>query len=283
MDAALEALTQRFMSQASWVVLGGAGMSTDSGIPDYRDESGQWKHAEPIQFQEFAGHALCRQRYWARSFLGWQRFSRASPNAGHEILAKLESRGKVGALITQNVDGLHQAAGSQSVIDLHGKLDTVRCLDCLVQFARLEFQKSLKDSNPDWHARVFRYRADGDAELAESSHESFIVPGCPHCGGIAKPDVVMFGESVPRARVETAMAAIDQADGLLVAGSSLMLFSGFRFVRRAVASAKPVLIINQGHTRADDIATHKFSGNCTVGLDHLLRAVDGATARTIAR
>ena len=199
-------------------------MSTDSGIPDYRDENGQWKHAEPIQFQEFSGHAHYRQRYWARSFLGWQRFSIASPNKGHRILAKLESLGKVRALITQNVDGLHQAAGSRSVVDLHGKLDTVRCLDCHMQFARSDFQKSLKNSNPNWHARVFRYRADGDAELAESSHQTFVVPGCPQCAGIIKPDVVMFGESVPRPRVDEAMAALDSADGLLVTGSSLMLF-----------------------------------------------------------
>ena len=253
-----------FLSEArSLAVLGGAGISTASGIPDYRDRNGERKSAEPIQYQDFVRNEASRQRYWARSYVGWPRFSKATPNAAHYALAEMEAAGKVTTLITQNVDRLHHEAGSRSVIELHGDLGKVRCVSCGDSTPRDEFQQRLADSNPDWHAAAFRYKPDGDAELAEQSCAEFNVPGCAICGGIVKPDVVMFGESVPKERVGKAMCAVDDADALLVVGSSLMVFSGYRFARRAEALGKPIAIVNQGVTRADDIAALKVDEDCT--------------------
>ena len=243
-------------------VLTGAGVSTRSGIPDYRDRDGEWKNAPPMQYAEFAGSAMARRRYWARSYVGWQRFGTAKPNAAHRALARLEAAGKIDTVITQNVDRLHTRAGSDRVIDLHGDLGKVRCIDCDATTLRHSFQHALRSANPDWHARVFRYRPDGDVEIAEESHADFAVPGCSNCGGRIKPDVVMFGESVPKQRVEDAMYAVDRADALLVAGSSLMVYSGFRFARRAHESGTPIAIVNRGKTRADDIATLKVDADC---------------------
>ncbi len=252
-----------FLSKTNTLaVLSGAGVSTASGIPDYRDRNGDWKHSQPIQFNDFVRTANTRKRYWARSYIGWQRFSAARPNAGHHALADLEASGKVDTLITQNVDRLHQAAGSDRVIDLHGDLRNVRCVECRGTQPRAEFQQDLKALNPTWHAEVFRYKPDGDAELADNSHDNFIVPDCRRCKGIVKPDVVMFGEAVPKVRVDRAMAAVGRADALLVVGSSLMVFSGFRFAREAQALQKPIVIVNQGRTRADDIATLKLEVDC---------------------
>ena len=243
-------------------VVSGAGVSTSSGIPDYRDRNGDWKHAQPIQFPDFVKNADSRKRYWARSYVGWQRFSRARPNAAHYALAGLEASGKVDTLITQNVDRLHSEAGSRRVIDLHGDLSKVRCIGCNATYSRLEFQQALKDANPDWHAEVFRLKPDGDAKLADNSHDAFEVPGCKICAGIVKPHVVMFGENVPRERVQDAAAAVERADALLVVGSSLMLFSGYRFPRQAAEQGKPIAIINHGKTRADDIAVLKVEADC---------------------
>ena len=246
----------------SVAVVSGAGVSTSSGIPDYRDRNGEWKHAQPIQFQDFVKDVVFRKRYWARSYVGWQRFSGARPNAAHFALAGLEATGKVDTLITQNVDRLHSAAGSRRVIDLHGDLSKVRCLACNTTRTRHDYQQTLEGANPDWHAEVFRYKPDGDAELADNSHKEFCVPGCAACDGIVKPDVVMFGETVPKERVRNASGAIDRANALLVVGSSLMLFSGFRFARQALAQKKPIAIINNGRTRADDIAELKVEADC---------------------
>lgn len=260
-----------FLTKAdSLVVLSGAGVSTASGIPDYRDRNGDWKHAEPMQYGDFVRSGDNRKRYWARSYVGWQRFSKAHPNAAHHALADLELTGKVDTLITQNVDRLHQAAGSRRVIDLHGDLSQVRCLGCDKVNPRSLFQQRLKDANPGWHAEVFRYKPDGDAELAAGDHGAFSVPDCLECGGVVKPDVVMFGESVPKDRVQHATAAIDRTDALLVVGSSLMVFSGFRFVRQALAQQKPVAIINQGRTRADDAASIKIDADCAEVLSAAL-------------
>ncbi|MDJ0710945.1 MAG: NAD-dependent protein deacetylase [Woeseiaceae bacterium] len=250
-------------------VLTGAGVSTESGIPDYRDHDGEWKHAPPMQFAEFSSSNVARQRYWARSYVGWQRFGIARPNAAHHALARLESSGKIDTVITQNVDRLHSRAGSENVIDLHGDLGRVRCIDCDRTSLRHSFQSALKAANPDWHARVFRYRPDGDVELAEDNHVDFSVPPCAQCGGRIKPDVVMFGESVPKRRVQEAMAAVDRTEALLVAGSSLMVFSGFRFARRAHETGKPIAIVNRGKTRADDIATLKVEADCGDVLSQL--------------
>ena len=258
-------------------VLTGAGVSTASGIPDYRDRDGEWKHAPPMQYAEFSGSEAARRRYWARSYVGWQRFGTARPNAAHRALAGLESAGRVDTVITQNVDRLHTLAGSRNVIELHGDLSKVRCIDCNDTSLRQGFQGELRDANPDWHARASGHRPDGDAELAADSHTGFRVPGCRRCGGRIKPDVVMFGESVPKKRVEAAMSAIDRTDALLVVGSSLMVFSGFRFARRAHETGKPIAIVNQGKTRADDISTVKVEADCGELLSQLeARRIVGA-------
>lgn len=257
-----KALAGFLASNDSIAILSGAGVSTASGIPDYRDRDGHWKHAQPIQFPDFLNNPDSRRRYWARSYVGWRRFSKARPNAAHYALAALESGGRIDTLITQNVDRLHTAAGSRRVIDLHGDLARVRCLACGETHRRSHYQEALRDANPDWHAEVFRYKPDGDAELAMNSHDEFDVPGCPVCAGLIKPDVVMFGENVPKNRVRDATAAIDRAQALLVVGSSLMLFSGYRFTRQAAAMKKPIAIVNQGRTRADDIAALKVEADC---------------------
>lgn len=254
----------------SVTVLTGAGVSTASGIPDYRDEKGDWKAATPIQYAEFSGNDLVRRRYWARSYVGWQLFGQARPNAAHRSLARLEAAGKVDTLITQNVDGLHSRAGSERVIDLHGDLSRVHCLDCGTRASRTDYQQRIREWNPDWHARIFEYRPDGDAELAEASYADFTPPGCDACGGRIKPDVVMFGENVPTQRVSEAMSAVDRADALLVVGSSLMVFSGYRFARRAHESGKPIAIVNRGATRADDIATLKVEADCAAALQPVI-------------
>ena len=262
MKSPIEALANFLARNTPLAVLSGAGVSTASGIPDYRDRNGDWKHAQPIQFPDFVKNDDARRRYWARSYVGWQRFSRAHPNAAHYALADFEASGKVATLITQNVDRLHSAAGSQRVIDLHGDLGAVRCLGCDASNTRGDYQQALKDANPDWHSEVFRYKPDGDAELADNSHKEFCVPGCRVCGGVVKPDVVMFGENVPQKRVLEASSAVEKAKALLVVGSSLMLFSGFRFARQALAQEKPIAIINNGRTRADDIAELKIEADC---------------------
>jgi NAD-dependent SIR2 family protein deacetylase len=270
MKASTEALRDFLDAAGSVAVLTGAGVSTGSGIPDYRDRNGDWKHAQPMQFHEFAGSDVARQRYWARSYVGWQRFGRAEPNGAHHALAKLESKGKVDTLITQNVDRLHSRAGSRQVIDLHGDLGVVVCLGCGEKDSRRNFQLRLADANAGWHAEVFRYKPDGDAELAEKSHQEFRVPGCRNCDGVIKPDVVMFGESVPKGRVDDARRSVERAEALLVVGSSLMVYSGFRFVRQASESGKPIAIVNRGKTRADDIATIKVDADCADTLRNTL-------------
>lgn len=260
-------------------VLCGAGVSTASGIPDYRDRKGEKKHAEPIQYQDFVRNESSRQRYWARSFVGWQRFSKAGPNAAHFALADLECSGKVDTLITQNVDRLHHEAGSRNVIELHGDLSKVRCVNCGGVRTRADFQQSLKVANRGWHAEVFGYKPDGDAELAEQNYRGFRVPACSSCEGVMKPDVVMFGEAVPKKRVSDATSAVERADALLVVGSSLMVFSGYRFARQAAALGKPVVIVNQGVTRADDIAELKVDADCTdVLVDAIARQVGSRSA-----
>ena len=251
-------------------VLTGAGCSTDSGIPDYRDADGEWKRAQPVQFRSFMDDALTRKRYWARSLVGWRRFGRARPNDAHRALAALERRGRVGLLVTQNVDGLHQAAGSAAVVDLHGRLDTVRCMGCERRLSREELQQQLLERNPDWADLDARDAPDGDADLHGLNFSGFDVPACEECGGVLKPDVVFYGESVPRERVATAMQAVEDADAMLVVGSSLMVFSGYRFAREAAAAGKPIATVNLGRTRADDLVSLKVRQPCTQALAFLL-------------
>jgi len=243
-------------------VLTGAGCSTDSGIPDYRDTDGEWKRRPPITFQLFVGNERARKRYWARSLVGFRRMRHARPNDAHHSLAALERRGRVVQLVTQNVDGLHQAAGSQNVIDLHGRIDTVRCLSCDRRSSREQLQLALESRNPDFASLDAVEAPDGDADLDDVAFESFEVPACAACGGLLKPDVVFFGEGVPGERVRRAMAAIGSADAMLVVGSSLMVYSGYRFATAAADAGKPIAAINLGRTRADEILTLKVSARC---------------------
>ncbi len=255
-------------------VLTGAGCSTDSGIPDYRDADGGWKRAQPVTYQAFMGEASTRQRYWARSLVGWPRFGQARPNAVHRALSVLEAQGQVEMLLTQNVDRLHQAAGSECVIDLHGRLDQVRCMGCERRTPRDEFQQRLAERNPDWLTLEAAQAPDGDADLDGVAFAHFDVPACPDCAGVLKPDVVFFGENVPRERVSQAFGHLHRADAVLVVGSSLMVYSGFRFVQAAASAGLPVAAVNLGRTRADTLLSLKVEQSCASALGFLL-AGDG--------
>ncbi len=239
------------------VALTGAGCSTESGIPDYRGPDTPPRKRPPIQHREFVDREPMRRRYWARSVLGWPRFSAARPNAGHGALAALEERGVVAGVITQNVDGLHQRAGSRGVVVLHGALGRVRCLACGDVTPRDDLQARLLAANPGWleRARGVVLAPDGDAELDDALVDDFAVPPCAACDGVVMPDVVFFGGSVPRPTLDAAWATFDRAEVLLVVGSSLAVFSGYRFVRRAAERGVPVAIVNRGPTRGDDHAT----------------------------
>jgi NAD-dependent SIR2 family protein deacetylase len=247
-------------------VLTGAGCSTESGIPDYRDADGGWKRSPPVNFQSFMSSEAVRRRYWARSFVGWQRFHRAEPNGAHAGLARLEQRGRLQYLVTQNVDGLHQAAGSMNVIDLHGRLNLVRCMDCESLVPREELQAELLRRNSKWSGLQGLPAPDGDADLEGLPFDEFAVPSCTRCDGVLKPDVVFFGESVPRPRVEAAMRQLEQADAMLVVGSSLMVYSGYRFAHAAAQSGKPIAAVNLGRTRADQLLSLKVSEPCALAL-----------------
>jgi NAD-dependent SIR2 family protein deacetylase len=251
-------------------VLTGAGCSTESGIPDYRDEDGAWKRAQPVQFLPFMEKPAVRQRYWARSFVGWRYFSAAQPNDTHRALARLEEQGRINLLVTQNVDGLHAIAGSKRVVDLHGRLDVVRCMSCEHTLPRVDFQAQLFARNPSWVNLTARQAPDGDVDLEGLDFSTFDVPPCPVCGGILKPDVVFFGESVPKHRVQTAMEGVQGADAMLILGSSLMVYSGYRFAEAAATAGKPIAAVNIGRTRADEILTLKVSRRCSEALQFLL-------------
>jgi len=250
-------------------VLTGAGCSTDSGIPDYRDAQGAWKRSPPMAYQQFVASHAARQRYWARALIGWRALCGVAPNAAHEVLARLERAGRIDTLITQNVDGLHQRAGSRNVIDLHGRIDAVDCLQCARPWPRELIQARLEQLNPEWHSRQAQIAPDGDALLGETDCAGFQVVDCFECRGILKPAVVFFGESVPEQRVRQAFTAVEAADALLVVGSSLMVFSGYRFVRAARERSIPVAIINLGRTRADAEASLKIEAPCASVLGQL--------------
>ena len=259
-------------------ILTGAGCSTPSGIPDYRDADGQWKRAQPVTYQAFMGEEKTRGRYWARSLIGWRLVRQAEPNDAHRALAALEAMGRTELLLTQNVDRLHQAAGSARVIDLHGRIDLVRCMDCERRSPRVELQEELSALNPDWSHLDATEAPDGDADLEGDDFSSFVIPPCRRCGGVLKPDVVFFGENVPRDRVDTAFRHLDKADAMLIVGSSLMVYSGFRFVERAASLGKPLAAVNLGRTRADALLTFKTEQPCETALSFLLgsRATSGS-------
>ena len=249
------------------VVLSGAGLSTDSGIPDYRGEGRVARH--PMTFDSFMQSDEAQVRYWARSFVGWSRIAMAKPNAGHFAIARAESLGHVTKIITQNVDGLHQSAGAKKVIELHGSLAKVRCMKCGNQISRTLMDDLLTQLNPTISKNdSYEFTPDGDAEVAVP--QDFKVPRCPKCSGVLKPDVVFFGESVPSERVSDCMAALDAADVLLVVGTSLTVNSGMRFAKRAAVTDKPIVIVNIGPTKADELALAKIEANTSLVLERLL-------------
>lgn len=261
-------------SRAPLFVLTGAGCSTGSGIPDYRDDDGEWKHARPVQFADFVQSTHTRRRYWARSMAGWPRMERSRPNTAHRALASLERLGLVHTLCTQNVDTLHQKAGSTAVIDLHGRLDGVECLDCESRFARGRLQQKLAVLNPGYDRESVDVAPDGDARL-ERSFDEFVLVNCDHCGGTLKPSVVFFGENVPPVRVRRATRALEQSGGMLVVGSSLMVYSGYRFCRMADRLGKPLAVVNRGRTRADDQLQLKVSADCGTVLAQAAHLLGG--------
>ncbi|MFF0850679.1 NAD-dependent protein deacetylase [Streptomyces sp. NPDC003388] len=239
------------LSAGGVLVLSGAGISTESGIPDYRGEGGSLTRHTPMTYQEFTADARARRRYWARSHLGWRTFGRARPNAGHRAVAAFERHGLLSGVITQNVDRLHQAAGTEDVVELHGSLDRVVCLSCGALSPRRELARRLEEANPGFDPVAAGINPDGDADLTDDQVGDFRVLPCTVCGGILKPDVVFFGEAVPPARVEHCRALVREASSLLVLGSSLTVMSGLRFVRQAAQAEKPVLIVNRDPTRGD--------------------------------
>ena len=249
---------KELVGDGSVVILSGAGLSTESGIPDYRGPTGRARRAEPMTYQTFVGAVAARQRYWARSHVGWRHVARAAPNDGHRAVAALQQRGLVSGIITQNVDGLHTAAGAQQVIELHGRLDRVLCLSCGQRSDRDQLDQRLRAANPGWAEEAESgavINPDGDAGLDDALVGRFQVVGCRGCDGLLKPDVIFFGENVPRARVDDCYRLVEGAGTLLVLGSSLTVMSGFRFVRQAAKLGIPVVIVNQGATRGDELAT----------------------------
>lgn len=246
-------------------VLTGAGMSTDSGIPDYRGPDSP--PSNPMTIRQFTSDPAFRQRYWARNHLGWRHMDATLPNAGHRALATLEAAGVVSALITQNVDLLHSKAGSDNVVNLHGTYAQVICLDCAHTMSRAALADLLEAANPGFAQRVaesvggIAVAPDADAVVGDTT--SFRVVDCPQCGGMLKPDIVYFGENVPKERVAQAYLMVDAADALLVAGSSLTVYSGYRFVRHAAAAGMPIAIVNRGPTRGDALATVKIDNGCS--------------------
>lgn len=252
-------------------VLTGAGVSTDSGIPDYRDADGAWKRTPPMTLQTFMGGEPARARYWARSMVGWRRFGQVQPNASHRALARLEARGNVGLLVTQNVDGLHQAAGTTDVIDLHGRLSRVVCMSCGDLSARTDLDARMRALNPGYEVDSDEIRPDGDIRLDEVDVERFVPPTCLVCGSdMLRPDVVFFGGAVPKPLVQECFALTDAAPALLVLGSSLQVMSGLRFVRRAAARGIPVVILTRGPTRGDELATLRIDTELAPALAGLV-------------
>ncbi|WP_423782039.1 NAD-dependent protein deacetylase [Cupriavidus pauculus] len=254
-------------------VLTGAGISTDSGIPGYRDEQGRWQRSAPMTISAFmSGHAA-RQRYWARSMVGWPVAASAQPNVSHRVVARLGDAGRVSALVTQNVDGLHQRAGSRDVIELHGSIGKVICLSCATRYERADIQRWLWQHNPDFRDIDALPAADGDAHLESPLFDNFAVPICNVCEGVLKPDVVFFGESVPRDRVQAGRAALDASDAMLVIGSSLTVFSGYRFCLWARERGIPIAALNLGTTRADPLLTLKVAAPIGPALAGLAAAL----------
>lgn len=264
-EQAGELLAEFIKRHPRLVILTGAGVSTDSGIPDYRDGDGSWKRKEPVQHGEFMSSLPARQRYWGRSLIGWPVIRNAAPNSAHQLIADLEQRGHSNLLVTQNVDRLHQKAGSHSALDLHGRADEVICMTCGSRSTRDLVHQRCADLNPEFRHYSAAVAPDGDADL-ELDFSSFQLADCDHCGGILKPDVVFFGDNVPRQRVDSALDALKASDGLLVIGSSLMVYSGFRFCRYASEWSRPLVTLNLGRTRADSLVDLKLNARISETL-----------------
>lgn len=269
MQAALSLL----IAHKAWLVLTGAGVSAESGVPTYRNSEGIWQRKQPVTHQDFMAQHSARQRFWSRNMVGWRFMIDAQPNSAHQALARLEQLGVVSCLVTQNVDGLHQRAGSQTVIDLHGRVDTVSCMTCGLKEPRAAIQIWLEAHNPEYSLLVGAIAPDGDADLDHLDYTSMQVPNCQNCGGTLKPDAVFYGDSVPKDRVRMAEQQLQQAEGLVVAGSSLMTYSGYRFCLWAQQQGKPILLLNEGKTRADAIASIKIGGSCAEVLQRWVSAI----------
>lgn len=265
------ALLEFVDAHAPVLALTGAGLSTGSGIPAYRDAAGQWTRPAPVTQQDFLRSLAARRRYWARSLLGWPHFAAARPNAGHCALTDMARHGVLAGLVTQNVDGLHERAGSVGVVALHGGLERVLCLDCNAWFSRAELQERLVLTNPRWRELPVTISADGEAlpdeaAIAAAGLVPFQVPACAACGGLLKPDVVFFGANVPPARAAAATRLLDDSRGLLVVGSSLSAYSGYRICRAALVRGLPVAVLSQGWTRADGLPHLKLDADCVATL-----------------
>ncbi|MFI2609128.1 NAD-dependent protein deacetylase [Kitasatospora sp. NPDC018619] len=269
----LEALA-RLLDRRGAVVLSGAGLSTESGIPDYRGATGRRRRGTPMTYQEFTGSADARRRYWARSHTGWPAIAGARPNAGHHAVELLRRAGRVAAVITQNVDGLHHEAGTREAVELHGGLRRVVCLGCRRTSTRAELDQRLEALNRGFRQAGAQLRPDGDALLPQSAVDGFRVAACVDCGGVLKPDVVFFGENVPPPRVEHCYELVDAAGSLVVLGSSLAVLSGLRFVRRAARAGLPVAIVNQGPTRADELAALRLDLPLGPAMAEVARLLD---------
>jgi NAD-dependent SIR2 family protein deacetylase len=273
-------LDERVARLAEWVadrgvvVLSGAGLSTESGIPDYRGPSGAARPSSPMTYQTFTRDPIARRRYWARSHLGWRTIGEARPNAGHHAVARLQQLAVVDGIITQNVDGLHQAGGAHGVVELHGNLARIVCLDCGTPCPRAEHSARLTAANPDFAAAVSRINPDGDVELDDAELDDFTVVDCTQCGGMLKPDVVYFGETVPADRVARSFELVTGARTLLVLGSSLTVMSGRRFVLRAAKEGIRVAIVNQGVTRGEPYAGLTVDAPLGVVLPELVRRIE---------
>ncbi|MCG1055071.1 NAD-dependent protein deacetylase [Mycetohabitans sp. B5] len=278
-QTSLRALTSFVLAHPRLFVLTGAGISTASGIPDYRDVNGERKGRTPILLQEFLRSPTARRRYWARSALGWKVLAQAEPSAAHHALARLEALGRVERLVTQNVDGLHRRAGQTGTIELHGNISRAICVSCGRVHAREAIQQRLEADNPVLQTLSANAAPDGDAHLESIDFDTIRVPVCDHCQGMLKPDVVFFGEGVPRERVNAAQAALAHADAVLVVGSSLMVYSGYRFCVQAARAGKPIAAINLGRTRADPLLALKIALPCDRALLSVLAALPSVNLR----
>jgi len=265
----IERVAELLRTRRDVLVVTGAGISTASGIPGYRDREGVRQGRQPIQGPEFRKSEAVRRRYWARSMVGYKTLQQARPNPAHHALAQIQQQGWIAPIVTQNVDGLHAAAGSEGAIELHGNIHRVLCLDCGAVLPRAAVQSLLEERNPDLAMAIARPAPDGDAHLEPDDLESFDPPWCPHCGGLLKPDVVFFGDSVPSAITRAAMERLAACDAVLVVGSSLMVFSGYRFAKMAADQGKPVAAINLGHTRADPLLHIKIEAPAEQALPAL--------------